>query len=510
MPAQTGGRDCADRADATGMRPREAKVPQERKNTLPKGTVLRDAYRIESILGAGGFAITYLGHHTGLDQKVAIKEFMPDQFGVREPDGTTVRPRQGSDDDYEHGLKRFSDEAQTLARFKHPGIVPVTDIFEANGTAYMVMEYVEGESLYERLARKGALSEPAFRNIFDPILAALEEIHSAGILHRDIKPANLYVRADNTPVLLDFGNSRQALGAKSKSLTVALTPGYAPGEQYSSRGKQGPWTDIYSLGATMYASIAATDPPEAPDRALDDDYVPLAEVSKKIRSGFSPGLLAAVDRALAVRPDDRPQDIGEFRDLLDGVSLPEAPNTIMPDARASQGPAAPQTVMSRSSKARAAGPESRERSPVGAGAPSSGRIFGIGRRPVAIAACVVLLLAAGGGFGWMKYQEAEEQRLAAEAQKRRIAAEKRRAVAMGRMEAGRWERAAVTAAERFQYSQRLEAWQRRVRAERAERRRTEEVRREEARRQIKAERNGGFMGGVKNFFEKILPGGKAK
>ncbi|HUT48778.1 MAG TPA: serine/threonine-protein kinase, partial [Alphaproteobacteria bacterium] len=184
--------------------------------------MLRDLYRIESVLGAGGYALTYLGSHKGLDQKVAIKEYMPDQIAVREQDHLTLRPRADSDDDYERGLRRFAKEARTLAKFRHPGIVPVTDIFEENGTAYMVMEYVEGESLHQHLGRVGTLVEPAFRAIFDPILEALAEVHANGILHRDIKPANIYVRADGSPVLLDFGNSREALGTKAQSLTVAL------------------------------------------------------------------------------------------------------------------------------------------------------------------------------------------------------------------------------------------------------------------------------------------------
>jgi len=469
-------------------------VSRERQNALPSGTVLRNCYRIESVLGSGGFAITYLGRHTGLDQKVAIKEYMPDQFGVREPDGNTVRPREGSRDDYEHGLMRFSDEARTLAKFKHPGIVPVTDIFEANATAYMVMEYVEGESLFQCLQRKGSLSEPNFRSIFDPILAALEEIHAADILHRDIKPANIYVRADDTPVLLDFGNSREALGSKAMSLTVALTPGYAPNEQYSSRGKQGPWTDIYSLGATMYRAVAGMDPPEAPDRALDDDYVPLAMVKKGPARNYSPEVLSAIDMALAVRPDDRPQDIASFRAALrtafDGAPAgTQVPHTILPEPRPSIRPASS-----------------------GITVPGLPRLPGnLNWRPVAIAASVLVLLGVGGGIGWMKYEEAETRRLAEEATQRRIAAELQRAETERRKEGIRWERAALDAQLRAEEQARMRAaWERRVRFQRVQRQRAEEARREEVRRQIKAERNSGLVGGVRNFFERILPGAGKK
>jgi len=463
----------------------------ERKHALPQGTVLRDSYRIESVLGSGGFAITYLGSHTGLDQKVAIKEYMPDQFAVREEDRATVRPRSDAGDDYKHGLRRFAEEARTLAKFRHPGIVPVTDIFEENGTAYMVMEYVEGESLHQHLARVGTLDEPAFRTIFDPILAALAEVHANGILHRDIKPANIYVRADGSPVLLDFGNSREALGTKARSLTVALTPGYAPSEQYSSRGKQGPWTDIYSLGATMYASIAGIDPPEAPDRALDDDYVPVAEVDKRIESEYAASLLEAVDRALAVRPDERPQDIGDFRLLIDGRAGLEAaksePQTILPG-----------TGKARSGVGSTLAPAKRSRTPKRGDAPARNW------KPVAIAASVVVLLAGGGAFGWMKYQEAEAERLAAEAEKKaQIAVANAQAAAARRREFARFERAADAAEERAQLAARRAAWIRRVR----EQRRAEEARQaDQQRRQTGAKENGGLIGGVKNFFEKILPG----
>jgi tRNA A-37 threonylcarbamoyl transferase component Bud32 len=462
----------------------------ERKHALPQGTVLRDSYRIESVLGAGGFAITYLGSHTGLDQKVAIKEYMPDQFAVREADRATVRPRADAGDDYKHGLRRFAEEARTLAKFKHPGIVPVTDIFEENGTAYMVMEYVEGESLHQRLARAGTLDEAAFRATFDPILGALAEVHSNGILHRDIKPANIYLRADGSPVLLDFGNSREALGTKARSLTVALTPGYAPSEQYSSRGKQGPWTDIYSLGATMYASITGIDPPEAPDRALDDEYVPAGEADKRMKSDFSASLLQAIDRALAVRPENRPQNIGDFRLMIDGraglESTPSAPQTILPG-----------TDQARSGAAAI---------PVPAGRPATlSRAGGRRWRPIAIAAALVVVLAGGGAFGWMKYQEAKAERLAAAAERKaQIAVANARAAAMGRREFARFERAAELEEERAVAAARRAAWLRRVREQREA---EEEARRTEEKRKTQTNQGqGGLIGGVKNFFEKILPG----
>jgi len=435
---------------------------QEHRDALPQGTVVRGLYRIESVLGAGGYAITYLASHTGLNQKVAIKEYLPDQFALREQDGSTVRPRVDTADEYEHGLKRFAEEARTLAKFRHAGIVPVTDIFEENGTAYMVMEYVEGESLQQRLARVGTLDEPDFRATFDPIFEALDEVHGHDILHRDIKPENIYLRADGSPVLLDFGNSRQGFGAKGRSLTVALTPGYAPNEQYSSRGKQGPWTDIYSLGATMYTAVTGNRPPEAPDRALDDEYVPAGETGNDIEARFSAALLEAIDQALAVRPQDRPQSIEDLEVLLEGRT--EGPRTILPASEEARG------------RVGAVVPPRTGRQPTPAARSE------IPWRRLAIAALVVIVLAGGGVFAWMKTQEAEAERMAAEAHAASLAAaEKARAEAARRREAARFEREASLAEERAAEAARLEARLREER-EKLERLRKSDQRRKQLRK----------------------------
>ncbi|MDH3236447.1 MAG: AarF/UbiB family protein, partial [Alphaproteobacteria bacterium] len=295
-----------------------------------------------------------------------------------------------------------------------------------------------------------------FRAIFDPILAALAEVHANGILHRDIKPANIYVRADGSPVLLDFGNSREA-GTKARSLTVALTPGYAPTEQYSSRGKQGPWTDIYSLGATMYMAITGERPPEAPDRVLDDDYVRVGDADKNIAKNFAAPLLEAVDQALALRPEDRPQDIAELQELLEGRS--KGPITILPAGVGTHGDDAKT-------------PRSSSRREVGRDAPR-----GPLKRRLAIAAVVAAVLVGGGAFGWMKYQEAEATRLAAEAEKARLAAvETARLEAERRREAARFERAAIEAAERAAEEARRAAWLSEQRRQLEQRRKAEESR----------------------------------
>ena len=289
-------------------------LANERNRALPEGFDLRECYRIERVLGVGGFAITYLACHAGLDHKVAIKEYLPRGIATRVEDGATVRSTSGEEEAFRWGLARFTEEARTLAEFKHPGIVPVADIFERNGTCYIVMEYLRGESLARLLARKGTLAERALRTIFDPILGALDEVHSHGVLHRDIKPENIHVLRDGGAVLLDFGSSRKARDEKAESLTVVVTPGYAPNEQYSSQGKQGPWTDIYALGATLYRTVTGSAPPEAPDRALKDEYLPVATAAKR---KYRPKLLAAIDQALAIRPEDRPQSVSAFWDILE-------------------------------------------------------------------------------------------------------------------------------------------------------------------------------------------------
>ncbi|HUT47910.1 MAG TPA: serine/threonine-protein kinase [Alphaproteobacteria bacterium] len=306
-------------------RTKDTNAAAKRKHRLPSGSVLRDCYRIKRVLGIGGFAITYLAYHTGLEQPVAIKEYLPDNLALRTEDSITVRPRLGEEQKFKWGLSRFTREARLLAQFSHPGIVPITDLFEANGTSYMVMEYVEGESLAELLERRKTLDEDEMRDIFEPILDALEEVHAQGILHRDIKPANIVVRENGSAVLLDFGCSRHTMGERNQNLTVALTPGYAPGEQYSSKGKQGPWTDIYAVGASIYRAISGFHPPEAPDRLLSDEFSPFAEL---IGEGYSAALLNALDYALAVKPEERPQDVTAFRRMWSGEAI--GPATVVP------------------------------------------------------------------------------------------------------------------------------------------------------------------------------------
>ncbi len=287
-----------------------------------------DTYEITSVLGAGGFGITYKGHDHTLHTDVAIKEYLPSDLAMRAQDGSTVIAKtSNAKKDYEYGLKRFMDEARILAKFKEPNIVRVSRYLEANNTAYFVMDYEEGQSLSEYLkSANEPLSEERLKAIIIPILDGLRAVHSQKYLHRDIKPGNIYLRNTGSPVLLDFGAARQALGGHSLSITGVVTPGYGPFEQYNTRGKQGPWTDLYAIGATLYRCVAGRTPAEAPNRiaALQEgDADPLQPASKVAKGRYSPKFLAAIDWMLSPNPKDRPQTVKYVLDrLVAGLPVP--------------------------------------------------------------------------------------------------------------------------------------------------------------------------------------------
>jgi serine/threonine protein kinase len=271
---------------------------------LPVGWALNE-YRIESLLGGGGFGLTYLAHDTLLDCKVAVKEFLPTDIAVR-GEAQRVLPRAGpAVRMFEQGLRRFLDESRALATFRHPNIVRVSRFFEANGTAYMVMDYVQGRTLNQWVReRNDAIDRTTLLAIVKPLLDGLQVVHDGGFLHRDIKPANICIRDDGTPVLLDFGAARRYHDTEH-TLTAIVTPGFAPFEQYHSHGNQGPWTDIYSLAAVMYWLVTGQRPVESAARVHND---PLPPAVKAADAGiFGASLLRAIDWALEPHETRRPR-----------------------------------------------------------------------------------------------------------------------------------------------------------------------------------------------------------
>jgi serine/threonine protein kinase len=286
---------------------------------LPHRTLLQQKYLMGRALGTpGGFGVTYLALDTVLQSRVAIKEYFPRDFSSRDTDRLTLRPNSHNDADiFETGLRGFLEEARTLSRFHHPNIVRIRDFFTANGTAYLVMDYRPGESLMEELERRGALSEKEALAIILPILEGLRTVHEEGLLHRDIKPHNIFLVKEKgrvSPILLDFGAARFALGERSRSLSVVLTPGFAPYEQYHRNGRQGPWTDIYACAATLYFMLSGQVPPDAAERLDQDALRPL----RSLKSGISATLERAVMSGLALRSEHRPQTVQAFTALLAG------------------------------------------------------------------------------------------------------------------------------------------------------------------------------------------------
>jgi serine/threonine protein kinase len=287
-------------------------------------------YEIRAVVGQGGFGITYLARDTNLDHLVAIKEYLPPNLAVRSGESTVHPVSEGRSSIFDWGLERFVREARTLAKFKHPNIVTVFSVFEANGTAYMVMEYERGVNLEQAIEAGLELGEAELLGIVHPLLDGLELVHGGGFIHRDIKPENILLRKDGSPVLLDFGSARESLFGESPTLTTLVTPGFAPFEQYQDdrhSAKQGPWSDIYSLGATLYRVISGEGPVDALTRVnsrLDNTPDPLRPAREVGADRFSEQFLHAVDTALSFDVQDRPQSVAEWRQLFpEGGRLPD-------------------------------------------------------------------------------------------------------------------------------------------------------------------------------------------
>ena len=296
---------------------------------LPKGAVLRE-WRLEQVLGVGGFGIVYRGRGLYFDEMVAIKEYFPSAISDR-IDDTTVAPSDSSSEEiYALGLQKFVEEAKVLWNLskpeRHPNIVSVRSLFEINGTAYMVMDFENGVSLSQMLKNGARFNEALLLRIITPIAEGLDRAHRAGVLHRDIKPANILVDEQGRPVLIDFGSARFESGQATSTKVTFYTPPYAAIEQYVKTYPQGPWTDIYALGVTLYECVAGEKPPEVLERL----HGGLGEaLSAKAWPGFSPAFTRAVDAAMAIKPADRPQSISQWLAMFKaGETVEEEPTRI--------------------------------------------------------------------------------------------------------------------------------------------------------------------------------------
>ena len=314
---------------------------EAQQQALANGSVL-DSFQIDKVLGVGGFGVTYAANDTSLQRRVAIKEYFPSGLALRATDGATLTARTSDHNhDYNYGLQRFLDEARTLARFRHPNIVHVFRYLEANGTAYLVMEFEEGEPLESYLSRTKRLPEELILRWVIPILHGLVSVHEQSYLHRDIKPGNIFLRFSGDPLLLDFGSARLALEQQREAMTVVLTPGYAPIEQYAS-DKQGPWTDLYAIGATMYRMMYGKSPPEATRRLseLHNGHPDPAERGYTAASRkYSQAFVAAVKWMMQPRASDRPQTAPEVLAVLDPISNTPSAAPVKADVRSEASPA---------------------------------------------------------------------------------------------------------------------------------------------------------------------------
>jgi len=302
--------------DKTVIRPAAAAVSHP--NGLPAGHRLHE-FRVDGVLGVGGFSIVYLARDMQLERTIALKEYMPTSLAMRGAD-LSVAPRSGPQrETFDLGLRSFVNEARLLASFDHPALVKVHRFWEENGTAYMVMPYYDGPTLKQYLLQLASPPDEAWlKRLSAPLLDALALIHSEHCYHRDIAPDNiLLLGAQHKPLLLDFGAARRVISGASQALTVILKPGYAPVEQYADvpAMKQGAWTDVYALCAVLYAAITGKAPVPSVGRTIKDELQP---VSALARGRYSAGFLAAIDDGLAVRPEDRPQTIAALRERLLG------------------------------------------------------------------------------------------------------------------------------------------------------------------------------------------------
>ena len=278
---------------------------------LPIGHQLQD-YEIRKVLSAGGFSFVYIARDA--EQKtVAIKEYLPTSLALR-TEGAHIEISPEALGNFRHGLKCFFEEGRALANIDHKNIVRVLNFFRANDTVYMVMHYERGKSLQDYiLSQSEPVSENFVRRVFSELLNGLREVHAQKLLHLDIKPANIYIRLDGSPVLLDFGSARQTLSEVQPKLPPSYTPGFASPEQYSNRDSLGPWSDIYSIGATMYACLVRAAPMAADQRMKNDLLVPAEKLGKEV---YSKNLLTIIDRCMSLDHMQRPQSVFSLQKAL--------------------------------------------------------------------------------------------------------------------------------------------------------------------------------------------------
>lgn len=319
---------CFKTITQSGKCPHCGYDPEQRVNSmgLPVGTILfHGQYQVGRVLGKpGGFGITYLALDINLNTFVAIKEFFPRHIVGRDSDKISLYPYAQEDQHiFNLSLIEFVREARILAQLNHPNIVRVRSYFEENSTAYIVMDYLEGQTLAEYLSKIQRMHESEAIQLISPIFDSLAYLHQRNFVHRDVKPQNIFITDQGNPILLDFGASRQVIQNRSNSLTSIMTPGYAPMEQYNRKGLQGPWTDVYSCAATIYHMLIGEPPPEAPARIVGEQLVDL----KSRVFALSNPMITMIERGLIIEPENRPQSMKDFTNLYYLLSRHDVSNT---------------------------------------------------------------------------------------------------------------------------------------------------------------------------------------
>lgn len=317
-------------------------TPEVNSAELPAGYELMN-YVIDRKLARGGFGQTYLARENVTGRAVVIKENFPLECSMRNPYTLHIVPAGDENKEfYEWALTRFLDEAKTLIRLSHSGIVPVLSAFKALGTAYYVMPVAEGTEIHKAAPAPRVIDEAWLRPVLQKVLESLSYLHSQSVLHRDIKPSNILLRADGTPLLIDFGTARSS--DATHTFTRVGSPGYSPAEQFTARGKNGPWTDLYSLGATCYALITGEAPPDSIDRLVEDELPLLAE-NTVLHKRFSVAFLASIDKALRMNHRERWQSAQEWLASLTPTKVEKRPKATVPI----KTPTAPETKKEKDS-----------------------------------------------------------------------------------------------------------------------------------------------------------------